>query len=46
LRRKRLSLKVQGALQNLGFGLLALIFIGAFYNDIAGLVTTWLHRVH
>jgi len=27
-------------------GLLALIFIGAFYNDIAGLVTTWLHRVH
>jgi regulator of sigma E protease len=46
VRRRRLSLKVQGALQNLGFGLLALIFIGAFYNDIAGLVTTWLHRVH
>jgi len=46
LRRRRLSLKVQGALQNLGFGLLALIFIGAFYNDIAGLVTTWLHRAH
>jgi regulator of sigma E protease len=46
VRGRRLSLKVQGLLQNIGLGLLALIFIGAFYNDIAGLFTAWLHHGH